>query len=48
MTPPGSHLVALELGTRHVAPRPWLVATLLAEREELGRLAVSTMQEELR
>lgn len=32
----------LELGTRRIAPRPWLVRTLMENRAILGRLAVSS------
>jgi hypothetical protein len=38
----------LELGTRRMAPRPWLVRTLMENRAILGRLAVSTGGKRLR
>ena len=41
------HLALLEFGTRRVARRPWLVSTLLAQREELAGAASEAMRDEL-
>jgi hypothetical protein len=35
------HMIDLELGTRRVRPRPWLLPTLIAQRAAIGRLAAS-------
>lgn len=43
----GIHMFYLEMGTTHVARRPWLVATLLAKQEELAKVALSVTKAEL-
>ena len=35
------YMILLELGTRTIAARPWLVATLLARRPEIARAVLS-------
>lgn len=37
----GIYMIYLELGTRRIAPRPWLVATLLKFKQAIGQLAVT-------
>jgi hypothetical protein len=37
----GIYMFYLELGTRHIARRPWLVKTLMDNREVIGKLAAS-------
>lgn len=35
------YMIYLELGTRHIARRPWLVATLQENKDVIGQLAAS-------
>lgn len=37
----GLYMIYLELGTRLIAPRPWLVATLKANLAMIGKLAAT-------
>jgi len=38
---PGLYMFYLEVGTRRISRRPWLLATLMNHKETLGRLAAS-------
>lgn len=38
---PGIYMFYLEVGTRRIQRRPWLLATLMGHREIIGRLAAS-------
>jgi len=37
----GIYMIFLELGTRLIQPRPWLLDTLMKFREQIGRLAAT-------
>jgi hypothetical protein len=41
VTRKGIYMLYLELGTRRIQPRPWLLATLKQFRDMIGRLAVT-------
>ncbi len=45
VTANGIYMFYLEVGTRHIARRPWLMRTLVDNREMIGRLAANRWQE---